>query len=105
LTENYEIVLAAVKNHGFALKYANDTLKRNDEIVFAAVTKHGGALQYASNALRDNEEFLYMISECRKIIPGNDIFLEISPRIQAEIIKDAKYLENFGPCNMKPAKG
>jgi hypothetical protein len=68
------------------------------------VENKGYALRYADDVLKNNEEFLYEITKFKNIGPEYDIFLDISPRIQAEIMKDAKYLENFGPCNMKPAK-
>ncbi|SVD92251.1 uncharacterized protein METZ01_LOCUS445105, partial [marine metagenome] len=53
-----EIVLAAVRNDGEALKYANDGIKADREIVLAAVQKNGDALQYASDGLKADREIV-----------------------------------------------
>jgi hypothetical protein len=41
LRNNYEIVIAAVKSNGNALKYASKELKNNYKIVMEAVKKNG----------------------------------------------------------------
>ena len=58
---NEEQVLAAVKNNGYALRYASLELKNNEKIVLAAVSKHGLALQYASPSLKNNRRFCSLI--------------------------------------------
>ena len=63
LKKDKEVVLAAVKQNGPALTYADESLKKDKEVVWAAVKHFGYALQYASEELRVNEEF---IAECLK---------------------------------------
>ena len=47
-----EFVLEAVKQNGYALDYAADSLKADREVVLAAVKEYGwAALQYASEEL------------------------------------------------------
>ena len=53
-----EIVLAAVKKDGQALRYAADELKADREIVLAAVKKYGRALNYASDELKKDKEII-----------------------------------------------
>mmetsp|Transcript_50224 Transcript_50224/g.92787 ORF Transcript_50224/g.92787 Transcript_50224/m.92787 type:complete len:315 (+) Transcript_50224:72-1016(+) len=47
-------VLAAVREHGLALRYAAAGLRSSPEIVLAAVSKDGRALQFAAGELRNN---------------------------------------------------
>ena len=47
-----DVVLAAVQQNGFALKYASEELKKDREIVLAAVRQNGYALEYASEHLK-----------------------------------------------------
>ncbi len=42
-----DIVLAAVKSNGMALRYASDELKRDEEVVMAAVQQNPNALQFS----------------------------------------------------------
>ena len=58
LKGNREIVLAAVEENAFALQYATDELKDNREIVLAAVKKHGTALKFASHNLKGDPEIV-----------------------------------------------
>lgn len=44
-----DVVLAAVKQNGLALQYADDALKNDKVIVFAAVAQDGKALQFATD--------------------------------------------------------
>ena len=64
LKADREIVLVAVTNCKYALKYASKNLKADREIVLAAVTKHGSALYYASENLKaDCEIVLIAVSD------------------------------------------
>jgi hypothetical protein len=58
LRGNEEILLAVVKQDGYALQYASEELRGNEEIVLAAVKQNGCALWYASEELRGNEEIV-----------------------------------------------
>ena len=48
--------MAAVKQHGMALKYASQALKADHDVVMAAVKQDGSALEYASEALKADHE-------------------------------------------------
>ena len=53
-----EEMLEAVRNDGYALQYADDTLKADREVVLEALktTDNAEALQYADDILRDDPE-------------------------------------------------
>ena len=51
------MVLAAVTQHGSALEYADESLKKDKEVVIAAVTQSGIlALKYADESLKKDKE-------------------------------------------------
>ena len=56
LQNDKEVVLAAVKQFGYALQYASTNLQSDREVVLAAVTQTGYALQYASTNLKNDRE-------------------------------------------------
>ena len=51
-----EVILAAVKQNGYALQYADEKLKANKEVILAAVKQDGNTLQYADKKLKTNKE-------------------------------------------------
>jgi len=51
-------VLAAVKEDGNALEYADESLKKDKEIVMAAVKQDGWALEYADESLKKDKEIV-----------------------------------------------
>ena len=51
-----EVILAAVKQNGYALQYADEKLKANKEVILAAVKQDGNTLQYADKKLKANKE-------------------------------------------------
>jgi len=51
-----EVVLAAVKENGYALLYASEGMKNDKEVVLAAVKQNGNALQYASEGMKNVKE-------------------------------------------------
>ena len=53
-----EIVLAAVKQNGWSLQYADNALQDEKEIVVAAVTQNGLAIKFASDSLKKDEELI-----------------------------------------------
>jgi DNA polymerase V len=53
-----EIVLAAVKQNGWSLQYADNSLRDEKEIVVAAVTQNGLAIKFASDSLKKDEELI-----------------------------------------------
>ena len=57
-------VMAAVKEDGSALQFADESLKKDKEIVLAAVKQDGFALQYADKSLKkDNEVVMAAIKQ------------------------------------------
>jgi len=54
-----ELVMAAVKENGDALKYADISLKNDRDIVRIAVEQNAPALRYASENLRDDREIVF----------------------------------------------
>ena len=54
LQNDREVVMSAVRNAGWALQFASRTLKDDYDIVMNAVIENGLALEYASKELRDN---------------------------------------------------
>ena len=48
MRNNKDIVIAAVSENAFALKYASDSLKNNLEVVKKAISKNIHSLQFAS---------------------------------------------------------
>ena len=53
-----ELVLAAVKDYGLALKQATPELQNNRQIVMAAVKNNGMAIDFASPALQKDKEIM-----------------------------------------------
>ena len=57
-TDDKEVVMAAVKNHGYALEFASPSLKKDKEVVMSAVRNDGSAIQFASGQLRFDHEVI-----------------------------------------------
>ena len=58
LCADREVVLAAVKQSGYALESASEELRADREVVMAAVKQDGRALRCASNALQADPRLL-----------------------------------------------
>jgi len=58
LKKDREVVFEAIKQNGYALKYADDSLKKDKEVVFEAVKQNGYALQYSDEQLKQDKLFL-----------------------------------------------
>lgn len=54
-TDDKEVVMAAVKNCGYALEFASPSLKEDKEVVMAAVRNDGSAIQFAGQLRFDHE--------------------------------------------------
>ena len=55
----YSIVLSAVKNYGYALKYASTILQADRNIVLVAVSNYGSSIQFASANLQRDYEIIF----------------------------------------------
>jgi hypothetical protein len=53
-----EIVLEAVKKDGYALEYADDSFKKNKEIVLIAVKNQGASIQFSDESFRKDKEII-----------------------------------------------
>lgn len=53
-----EYMLAAVRQDGSALCYADESLKADREVVLAAVRQDRDALQYAHSSIRDDKDII-----------------------------------------------
>jgi hypothetical protein len=58
IRDNYEIVLAAVKNYAGSLEYASENRKNDSRIVLEAMKNGKYAYNYVSKRLRDDKEIL-----------------------------------------------
>jgi len=54
-TNDKEVVIAAVKNNGYALQFASLSLKEDKEVVMAAVRNDGSAIQFAGQLRFDHD--------------------------------------------------
>lgn len=54
-----EVALAAVRQDGAALQYADRSLKRDKDVAFAAIRQDGAALQYADISLKRDKEIVF----------------------------------------------
>lgn len=52
--DDYRIVLAAVTENGWVMRFVSDTIKDDRDIVFAAVTSDGLVLHFASERLKND---------------------------------------------------
>jgi hypothetical protein len=71
LQDDEAIVLAAVNSDGLSLIYASDRLRDDYDVVLAAVRKDRTALGYASDRLRNDVKFCI---ECAKKNPRSILF-------------------------------
>ena len=74
-------VMAAVKHSGYALRYADEDLKKDREIVLAAVKENGNALRYADELQDDHEIVLAAVKENGKALRYADASLQNDPAI------------------------
>jgi len=58
LRKNYDIVLATATQDGHALQFADESFRKNYDIVLAAVIQYGRALQFADESLMKNYDIV-----------------------------------------------
>lgn len=61
LRNNKEIVLAAINQYCYALRFASEQIKSDQEVVFSAVNQNPLSLQYASEKLLNDRQFIKMV--------------------------------------------
>ena len=85
-----EIVLAAVTNHGHALRDASVELRNDREIVLTAITQNCNALRHASDQLCDDREFvLAAVTKCGDSLRfASDSLINNRETVLAAVIND-----------------
>ena len=58
-TSDREIMLEAMKNNGFLLKFASEELKKDSELVMEALKCNGYVLKYSDELLQQRMELCY----------------------------------------------
>ncbi len=58
--------MAAVKENGYALYYADESLKKDQEMVLAAVQQNVLALKYAHRSLKKDQEIVLAIASSKR---------------------------------------
>ena len=61
------IVMAAVRQCGFALEHAGEAMKNDAKIVQAAVQQDGLALEFASQEMKDTEQICIAACSCTNL--------------------------------------
>ena len=89
-----EIMMAAVKQNGYALEYIKDNPKLTPEIMMAAVTRDGHALEYIKDDPRLTPEIMMAAVKQRgnaiRYIAGNAVqYIKDNPKLTPEIMMAA----------------
>lgn len=58
LRSNKGFMMAAVKSHGYCLKYASENLKEDKDLVMAAIMQNGTAFKLAAQKLQNDRTFV-----------------------------------------------
>ena len=93
LKADREIVLEAVRDNGYALEYADDSLKTDRELVLEAVRHNGIALEYADDSLKADREVVL------EAVRNNGIALRYtddSLKADREVVLEAVRNNGFG---------
>jgi len=65
--DDFEVVLAAARNNGYALRHAGFLARANKEIVLAAAQQQGCCICHASDALRRDREVALAAVRCKRM--------------------------------------
>ena len=68
LQHDREMVMVAVKQDGFALRYASDALQGDKEVAMAAMAQNGAAFQFVSEELKGDKTVV--LGALREIVKG-----------------------------------
>jgi Domain of unknown function (DUF4116) len=83
-----QVVLAAVKQNGYALQYATGKLKNDKDVVLAAVRQNGEALDYASDELKRDSDVINAASGNKISVPPSSTFFNSSAEDKDSISED-----------------
>ena len=90
LQKDKEIVLAAIKENGRALEYADESFRKDKEIVLEAVKQTGAALMYADESFqKDREIVLSAVKESGNALNYADKSLKKDKEIVLEAVKQS----------------
>ena len=90
LQKDKEIVLAAIKENGRALMYADESFRKDKEIVLEAVKQTGAALMYADESFqKDREIVLSAVKESGNALNYADKSLKKDKEIVLEAVKQS----------------
>ena len=105
LKANKEVILAAVKQDGNTLQYADKKLKANKEVVLAAVKQSGGALQYADEKLKADKKFiLAAVKENGYALEYADEKLKANKEVVLAAVKENGYALEYADEKLKADK-
>jgi hypothetical protein len=85
------IVLEAVKQYGFALEFADESLKKDRSIVLEAVKQNGYALQFADESLKKDRSIIVAAFKTN----GSGIFRFVDKTLKKNLID--KELKEYFP--------
>jgi hypothetical protein len=88
LLSNKDFILAAVKEYGYALRYASSALQADRELVLEAVKLNGTALYYASPTLKaDREVMLEAVKQNGYVLYYASAAIQADRKIVLEAVK------------------
>ena len=97
-----EIVLAAVKEWGWALQYASKSLKSDPKIVLSAVKQDGMALEYASNSLQSDPKIvLSAVKQDGNALEFASKSLQSDPKIVLAAVKNGEKALEYASKNLQ----
>ena len=106
LKKDKEVVLTAVKQNGYSLLYADNSLKKDKEVVLEAIKQNGYALEYADDSLKkDREIVLKAVKKYCYALEYADDSLKKDKEIVLEAVKqDGSVLFNYADDSLKKDK-
>ena len=103
LKKDKEVVLEAVKQDGILLKYADETLRKDKEVVLEAVKQNGWSLEHADETLRkDKEVVLEAVKQNGKSLEYADETLRKDKEFVLDAVKQTNDIFLWRYINNKP---
>ena len=98
-------VLAAVKENGYALDDADESLQKDKEIVLAAIKENGRALEYADESFRkDKEIVLEAVKQTGVVLMYADESFQKDREIVLSAVKESGNALNYADKSLKKDK-
>ena len=97
-----EVVLAAVEEDGWALKYASAELRADREVVLTAVKRNGWALDYASVELQaDRDVVLAAVKQDGRALEYASVELQADREVVLAAVQQDGYALNYASFELK----